>query len=67
MAAQGSYHCWGLRPPATGEGEPVVVRMQPPQLQALDVWIAAQPQPFPSRPAAIRRHVELGLKAKPRG
>ena len=48
-------------PPATGKGEPVVVRMQPPRLRALDDWIAQQSQPFPSRPEAIRRLVEFGL------
>jgi hypothetical protein len=53
-------------PPATGQGEPVVVRMHPPQLKALDDWIAQQAQPFPSRPEAIRRLVELGLTVKPR-
>jgi hypothetical protein len=51
-------------PPATGKGEPVVVRMHPPMLAGLDDWIAKQKQPFPSRPAAVRRLVELGLKAK---
>jgi hypothetical protein len=67
MADKGAYHCWGLRPPATGEGEPVVVRMQPPQLQALDVWIAAHRSPSPRGqrpPAAWSR---LGLKAKQKG
>jgi hypothetical protein len=54
--------CFG--PPATGKGKPVVVRIQPPQLQALDAWIAEQAPPFPSRPEAIRRLVELGLTAK---
>jgi len=51
-------------PPATGKGEPVVVRMHPPMLAGLDEWIAKQKQPFPSRPEAIRRLVEIGLKAK---
>lgn len=51
-------------PPATGIGEPVVVRMHPPQLQALDAWIAQQEPPFPTRPEAVRRLVELGLKVK---
>jgi len=51
-------------PPATGKGEPVVVRMHPPQLAALDGWIAQQPPPFPTRPEAVRRLVEIGLKAK---
>jgi Arc/MetJ-type ribon-helix-helix transcriptional regulator len=48
-------------PPATGIGEPVVVRMHPPMLESLDKWIAMQQQPFPSRPEAVRRLVELGL------
>jgi hypothetical protein len=48
-------------PPATGKGDPVVVRMQPPQLRALDDWIAHQPQPFPSRPEAVRRLVDVAL------
>jgi hypothetical protein len=47
-------------PPATGKGEPIMVRMQPDQLAGLDVWIAGQDPP-PSRPEAIRRLVELGL------
>jgi hypothetical protein len=51
-------------PPATGKGEPVVVRMHKPMLTDLDAWIAKQKQPFPSRPEAVRRLVELGLKAK---
>jgi Arc/MetJ-type ribon-helix-helix transcriptional regulator len=51
-------------PPATGKGEPVVVRMHPPQLQAIDAWIAQQAQPFPSRPEAVRRLVELGLTVR---
>ena len=33
---------------------------------ALDAWIAAQPEPHPTRPEAIRRLVEAGLTAKPR-
>jgi len=51
-------------PPATGKGEPVVVRMHPPMLAGLDGWIARQKQPFPSRPEAVRRLVELGLTEK---
>jgi len=54
-------------PPATGKGEPVVVRMHPPMLAGLDEWISKQKQPFPSRPEAIRRLVELGLKVKGKG
>jgi len=52
----------GPRP--TGKGEPVVVRIQPALMASLDGWIAKQAPPFPSRPEAIRRLVELGLKAK---
>jgi Arc/MetJ-type ribon-helix-helix transcriptional regulator len=48
-------------PAATGKGEPVVVRMHQPQLEALDAWIAQQETPFPSRPEAVRRLVELAL------
>jgi hypothetical protein len=51
-------------PPATGKGEPVVVRMHPPMLTDLDAWIAKQNRPFPTRPEAVRRLVEIGLKAK---
>jgi hypothetical protein len=51
-------------PPATGKGEPVVVRMHPPMLTDLDAWIAKQNRPFPTRPEAVRRLVKMGLKAK---
>ena len=53
-------------PPATGKGEPVVVRMHPPMLAGLDEWIAKQKQPFPTRPEAIRRMVEIALKTESR-
>jgi hypothetical protein len=33
-------------------------------LAALDAWIAKQKEPELTRPEAIRRLVELGLKAK---
>lgn len=48
-------------PPATGKGELLGVRMQPPQLAALDAWIVAQAD-APSRPEAIRRLVEKALR-----
>jgi hypothetical protein len=51
-------------PPATGKGQPIVVRIQPPLMTALDNWIAKQEPPFPSRPEAMRRIVELHLKLK---
>jgi hypothetical protein len=37
--------------------------MQPAPLAALDVWVAKQ-KDQPSRPEAMRRLVELGLRAK---
>ncbi|AZS20069.1 hypothetical protein CSW63_05065 [Caulobacter sp. FWC26] len=39
--------------PATGKGTPVMVRLQPDQLAALDAWIARESDSL-SRPAAIR-------------
>jgi hypothetical protein len=48
-----------------GKGAPQIgLRLPPPELAAVDGWIAKQPKPRPSRPVAIRRLVELGLKAK---
>ena len=51
------------RPKTTGPGEPQVVRMHDQQLEAIDDWIEAQGEKI-SRPEAIRRLVEIGLKAK---
>jgi hypothetical protein len=47
-------------PPATGKGEPILVRLQPAQLAALDAWIASQNAQL-SRPEAIRRLLEQAL------
>jgi hypothetical protein len=47
-------------PPATGKGEPILVRLQPAQLAALDAWIGRQDAQL-SRPEAIRRLVEQAL------
>ena len=41
------------RPPTTGKGAPVTVRLQPPDLEALDAWRAAH-EDVPSRPEAVR-------------
>lgn len=38
--------------------------MHRPLLDGLDAWIAAQPDPKPSRPEAIREAVSEHLKAK---
>jgi hypothetical protein len=44
-------------------GELVGVRLQPDMAKALDDWRRAQDD-LPGRPEAMRRLVELGLKAK---
>jgi hypothetical protein len=49
------------RPPVTGD--PVMVRVQPDMAKQLDDWRRKQDD-LPGRPEAIRRLVELGLKAK---
>jgi hypothetical protein len=51
------------RPKTTGLGTGIMVRGHEDFLRPLDAWIAKQ-NPKPSRPEAIRRLVELGLKAK---
>ena len=53
-------------PVPTGKGTLIGVRLQPPDLPALDKWIAQQPEPKPSRPEAIRHAlrdwlINLGL------
>jgi hypothetical protein len=37
------------------DSEDVHIRLTRPALDTLDVWIASQPEPRPSRPEAIRR------------
>jgi len=46
--------------PATGPARGIMVRMRESDLAVLDEWIAAQPDPKPSRPEAIRR-LALGV------
>jgi len=50
-------------PPATGKGTLIGVRLQPDPLSRLDKWSISQDDK-PSRPEAIRRLVERGLKAR---
>lgn len=38
-----------------------MVRMPPAELAALDTWIAAQPEPRPTRPEALRTLARAGL------
>jgi hypothetical protein len=52
------------RPKTTGPGTGILVKMHDQHLDALDNWIAKQKGPELTRPEAIRRLVELGLKAK---
>jgi len=47
--------------PATGQGSPVLVRVQPDQLSEIDEWAAKQ-NDAPSRPEAIRRLVAQALR-----
>jgi hypothetical protein len=51
------------KPRAVVTGEPVMVRVQPEMAKELDDWRRKQAD-LPNRPEAIRRLVELGLKAK---
>jgi hypothetical protein len=50
-------------PAPTGKGTLLGVRLQPPQLAALDAWSNKQGASM-TRPEAVRRLVELGLKGK---
>lgn len=52
------------RPSTGGRREGILVRLEARQFDALNVWIERQKEPHLSRPEAVRRLVELGLKAK---
>jgi hypothetical protein len=52
------------RPVTTGKGTLIGVRLLDEPLSTLDAWIARQQELDLTRPEAIRRLVELGLKAK---
>jgi hypothetical protein len=43
-----------------GDAIPVLVRLPRGELAALDLWIANQPKPMPSRPVALRKLAILG-------
>jgi hypothetical protein len=48
-----------------GKGAPQIgLRLPPAELASVDAWIKDQPKPKPTRPVAIRRLVELGLKVR---
>ena len=46
------------------EATPIMLRLQPDQLAALDAWIAAQPNPRPSRPEAVRTILKEKLEGE---
>ena len=50
-------------PKPTGKGKPIMTRLQPDMLHKVDAFIQRQ-KDSPSRPEAIRRLIELGLKGK---
>jgi hypothetical protein len=50
------------RPATTGKGTQIGMRWQEPQLREIDAWM--EKHEIATRPEAIRRLVELGLKAK---
>jgi hypothetical protein len=52
--------------PRTGVGTLMGIRWHEPALSAIDEWRRRQPD-LPTRGEAIRRLVELGLKAKGKG
>ncbi len=52
------------RPVTTGKGTLIGVRILDEPLAALDAWVLKQKEPELTRPEAIRRLVELGLRAK---
>ncbi len=54
------------RPVTTGKGTLIGVRLLDEPLATVDAWIAKQGEADLSRPEAIRRLVELGLKVKSR-
>jgi hypothetical protein len=47
--------------PRTGIGPVVGVRLYPDIEEALEAWIAQQPEPKPSKPEAVRRILRLTL------
>jgi hypothetical protein len=51
--------------PAVGKGIPIQVRLQPDDLELLDLWIAAN-APETSRPEAVRRILRLVAMRMPR-
>lgn len=60
MAAQETLIPKKRGPKPSGQGTPVMVRLHPEQLAALDDWISTREQPI-SRPEAIRRLLEKAI------
>ena len=53
-------------PAPTGKGTPILVRLQPRQMKALDAWIAKKKPPV-TRPEAIRALLAEALKVEELG
>ncbi len=49
--------------PATGQTPHATLRLPAELREGIDAWIAQQPDPKPSRSEAIRRLLEIGLRA----
>ena len=49
-------------PKPTGKGTQIQVRLQPDLLALLDLWIASQPDPKPTRPDVLRLSLTEMLK-----
>jgi hypothetical protein len=52
--------------PATGQDPVTAIRLSPELRKSVDAWAAKQ-EDLPRRSEAIRRLVEIGLKAKTKG
>jgi hypothetical protein len=52
------------RPSTGGRREGILVRLETAQFDALDAWVSKHQEPNLTRPEAIRRLVEIGLKAR---
>lgn len=53
-------------PAPSGQGTPVMVRLQPDQLARLDAWIAEEGGRATSRPEAVRRLIDVALQKSDR-
>lgn len=52
------------RPSTGGQMQGIMLRMPAEQIAELDIWIAEQPDPKPTRPEAIRRILGAKLRSR---